>query len=283
MKRHLAAIMLACAACAPAANAAPVLQSPNLDFQPSLQAQERTGAGNRSAPSDAAAPVSADSDRDRSGGDLARDVDRMISSLAIGGVSGSIVAAALLVAMLALAILIIARMVRRPEQELVPMREPVFAGTAHSARQTAAGLRGEPQFTPPRPAPAGGGWGVPADFDVPAFLRSAKAYFIRLQASWDRSDLNDIRAFVTPEMFAELALQLEERGAVGSQTTVAILHADLLGIETTGTEYVASVKFSGMIKTSAQAMAEPFIEIWSLSRPVAVSGGWLLAGIQQLQ
>jgi predicted lipid-binding transport protein (Tim44 family) len=64
---------------------------------------------------------------------------------------------------------------------------------------------------------------------------------------------------------------------------VAILNADLLGVESTGTDYVASVKFSGMIKESGQPMAEPFIEIWSLSRPVAGQGSWLLAGIQQLQ
>jgi predicted lipid-binding transport protein (Tim44 family) len=123
---------------------------------------------------------------------------------------------------------------------------------------------------------------VPAEFDVPAFLRNAKTYFIRLQAAWDKADIHDIQEFTTTEMFAELKLQIQERGDGDNLTDVVTIGAELLGVETAGDNYLASVKFTGMIKESENAAVEPFSEVWNLSKPVHGSGGWVLAGIQQL-
>jgi predicted lipid-binding transport protein (Tim44 family) len=123
---------------------------------------------------------------------------------------------------------------------------------------------------------------LPPDFDAAAFLRHAKTYFIRLQAAWDKADINDIREFTSPEMFGELRLQLQERGASANHTDVVSLNADLLGIETGANDYLASVRFNGMIRESENAPAEPFTEIWNLSKPLSGQGGWVLAGIQQV-
>lgn len=125
-------------------------------------------------------------------------------------------------------------------------------------------------------------WNLPADFDGAGFLRQAKTYFIRLQAAWDKADINDIREFTSAEMYAEIKLQIQERGASPNVTDVVTLDAELLGIETLAHDYLASVKFSGMIKESASAPAEAFKEVWNLSKPVDGSSGWVLAGIQQL-
>lgn len=125
-------------------------------------------------------------------------------------------------------------------------------------------------------------WGIPADFDVPAFLRAAKSYFIRMQAAWDKGDINDIHEFTTPEMFAEIRLQLQERGSAPNVTDVVSLDAELLGIETLSHEYMASVKFSGKIREVEGAAPEPFEEVWNLTRPISKKDGWVLAGIQQL-
>ena len=125
-------------------------------------------------------------------------------------------------------------------------------------------------------------WGVPADFDTAAFLRVAKGNFIRLQAAWDKGDVADIREFTTPEVFAELRLQITERGAQADFTDVVSIDAELLGIETGDHDYLASIKFTGMIKPVADALAEPFHEVWNLSKPLSGNGGWMLAGIQQL-
>ncbi|HEY3596347.1 MAG TPA: TIM44-like domain-containing protein [Paraburkholderia sp.] len=123
---------------------------------------------------------------------------------------------------------------------------------------------------------------VPANFDSDAFLRNAKVYFVRLQAAWDAGNMNDIREFTTPEMFAEVRIDLDSRGAQSNQTDVVQLNADLLGVEDRGDEYLASVRFSGLIRETAGGGAEPFTEIWNLSKSAKAGEGWLLAGIQQV-
>ena len=127
-----------------------------------------------------------------------------------------------------------------------------------------------------------GTWTMPADFDVAGFVRNAKTYFIRLQAAWDAGNVNDIREFTSPEMFAELRMQLQERGDSANHTDVAQLDAEVLGVETVNDEYLVSVRFTGLIKEEEGADLQSFTEVWNLSKPVN-GGGWVLAGIQQVQ
>ncbi|WP_322049379.1 Tim44 domain-containing protein [Paraburkholderia sp. J67] len=124
---------------------------------------------------------------------------------------------------------------------------------------------------------------VPAGFDTEAFLRNAKVYFVRLQAAWDVGNIEDIREFTTPEMFAEVRVDLAGRGTQSNQTDVVQLNADLLAVEERGNEYLASVRFSGLIREEAGAAAAPFVEIWNLSKSRNSGEGWLLAGIQQVE
>ncbi len=124
-------------------------------------------------------------------------------------------------------------------------------------------------------------WHIPADFDVPGFERNAKTYFIRLQAAWDKADINDIREFTTPEMYAEVRLQIQERGASANVTDVQTINAKLLGIETLEHDYLASVRFTGTIREAPEAATESFDEVWNLVKPISGQGGWLLGGIQQ--
>jgi predicted lipid-binding transport protein (Tim44 family) len=122
---------------------------------------------------------------------------------------------------------------------------------------------------------------IPADFDVDGFVRQAKLNFVRLQAANDRGDIDDIRDFTTPEMFAEIKMQLQERGSQAQETDVMQLNAELLEVVTEGTRHVASVRFSGQLREAADAMAGPFSEVWHLVKPVDGSRGWNIAGIQQ--
>ncbi|KNH10205.1 putative membrane protein [Candidatus Burkholderia brachyanthoides] len=123
---------------------------------------------------------------------------------------------------------------------------------------------------------------VPAGFDTDAFTRNAKVYFIRLQDAWDRGDVNDIREFTTPEMYAEIKLDVDARGGAPNRTDVVQLDADVLGVEDRDPEYLASVRFHGLIRESEGASAEPFVEVWNLSKQKSGNEGWLLAGIQQV-
>lgn len=132
------------------------------------------------------------------------------------------------------------------------------------------------------PADTGSAPGIPAGFDVEGFERNAKVQFVRLQAVFDAGDAKDLREFTTPEMYAELVLQIDERRGAENRTDVVTLDATLLGIDSTPQEHVASVRFSGMIREEAGSEAKPFDEVWNLVKPADGPGGWVLAGIQQL-
>ncbi|PTB18731.1 hypothetical protein C9I57_22315 [Trinickia symbiotica] len=122
---------------------------------------------------------------------------------------------------------------------------------------------------------------LPAGFDAATFLHHAKLNFARLQAAWDAGNLAEIRDLTTPEMLTELKRDIDARGRETNRTDVVQLNAELLGVEDRGTEYLASVRFSGLIRESAGAPAEPFSEVWNLTKSARAGEGWLLAGIQQ--
>lgn len=123
---------------------------------------------------------------------------------------------------------------------------------------------------------------VIADFDQAAFLLNAKKHFVRLQEAWDSGDLSQLNEFATPEMFEELRQDLQARSGQINKTEVVTLEAEMLGLEELANVYLASVRFSGMIREQAGSPAESFAEIWNLTKPVSGQGGWVLAGIQQL-
>jgi predicted lipid-binding transport protein (Tim44 family) len=124
---------------------------------------------------------------------------------------------------------------------------------------------------------------IPAGFDTDGFLRQAKLNFVKLQAVHDSGKLGELREFTTDSMFESIKQDLLQHGAVGQQTDVVTLDADLLEALTEGDTHWASVRFSGMIRESVNAQPESFQEIWNLAKPVSGTSGWVLAGIQQIQ
>lgn len=123
---------------------------------------------------------------------------------------------------------------------------------------------------------------IPAGFDVAGFVRNAKVHYLRLQAANDAADLDDIRSFTTPEMFAEIKMEIDERGGAAQETDVIALEAEVLEVIEEANRYVASVRFTGQIREDKGPIT-PVDEIWHLVKPRDGSGGWVLAGIQQLQ
>jgi predicted lipid-binding transport protein (Tim44 family) len=124
---------------------------------------------------------------------------------------------------------------------------------------------------------------IPAGFDTEGFLRQAKLNFVKLQAVHDSGKLGELREFTTDSMFESIKQDLLQHGAVGQQTDVVTLNAELLEALTEGDTHWASVRFSGMIRESVNAQPESFQEIWNLAKPTSGATGWVLAGIQQIQ
>jgi predicted lipid-binding transport protein (Tim44 family) len=225
----------------------------------------------------------------------------LFSHLGIGGALASGLSSILMILLLVFAVMFIVRMFRRKttpatstfsgfNQDPVPASATpeIGSGLNQSWQPNANQTNYQGGYSQPGAGVSlnkGSGhqqWGVPEGFDTEAFLRHAKASFIRMQAAWDRGDVADLREFTAPEVLAELQLQIQERGGSQDYTEVVSIDAQLLGIETTERDYMASVQFDGMIRNAPGAPAEPYVEVWNLSKPLAGNGGWVLAGIQQI-
>jgi predicted lipid-binding transport protein (Tim44 family) len=188
----------------------------------------------------------------------------------LGGMGGAFGGILMMLAVAALVMFLIAKF-RKPQQPAMQ-----YAGNA-----APAAYQPEPQtYSGSAAAPAVKN--IPADFPVDAFLRSAKMSFIRLQAANDRKDLADIREYTTPEMFAEVSMQLQERGNAAQTTDVISVNAELLEVVTENNHAVASVRMSGQLSEN-KGPAESFDEIWHVQKDVNDDKAvWLLSGIQQI-
>lgn len=120
---------------------------------------------------------------------------------------------------------------------------------------------------------------LPSGFDSNEFLRQCKASFIRLQAAYDEKNMDDLRAFTTPQVFAEISLQLQEREELSNVTDIIKLDAEYLGTHEDNGQVSASVKFSGVSKEDADLPID-FCEIWHFT-VVSGSGEYLVSGVQQ--
>jgi predicted lipid-binding transport protein (Tim44 family) len=122
---------------------------------------------------------------------------------------------------------------------------------------------------------------LPPGFDAPAFERIAKLIFIRMQAANDAANLDDLRQFATPEMFAVFKLDLQDRKDTTQHTDVVQLNAEVLDFTEEADRQIVSVRFHGLIREEKDAPTTTFDEIWHLVKPRAGSGEWAIAGIAQ--
>jgi len=271
-------------------------QSPNVTKQASPPAQQ---AGQKQTPPPAAQPQPAGN---RWLGPIAGiaaglGIAALLSHFGLGGAFAEALGSMLVIGLLVLAAVWIWRMLRGAGNRPVLQRtsEPAYGSTGNApvptydlasetARPGSVAALGSSSTAAPAAAPGvtGEQWGVPAGFDTPAFIRNAKVNFIRLQEAWDAKNLADIREFTTPEVFAEIKMQIDETRGANNHTDVVSLDAELLGIEESPTDYLASVKFSGTIRENEQGGGEPVEEVWNLTKPKSGRSGWLLAGIQQV-
>ena len=246
----------------------------------SLGAQRSTVAPSKSVqptpPSQAAAPAPAAAPKP-AGNRWLGPIAGLAAGLGLGwlighGGMGGAIGSFLMMALIGFAVFFVFRLLTRPKTE---------------GKLQFAGAGNEPGYTPPPTLAPGIGAqpqpNIPAGFDTEGFLRQAKLNFIKLQAVHDSGKLGELRDFTTDAMFESIKQDLLQHGAVGQQTDVVTLNADLLEALTEGDTHWASVRFSGMIRESANAQPEAFEEIWNLAKPVSGATGWVLAGIQQIQ
>ncbi|MEW6665634.1 MAG: Tim44-like domain-containing protein [Thermodesulfobacteriota bacterium] len=125
---------------------------------------------------------------------------------------------------------------------------------------------------------------IPAGFDVSEFLAGAKAAYNRIQESWDKRDLEDIRQFTSAEVWEEMRRQAQEDPTPG-KTEIVLVKADVLEVKREGSDTVASVIFDVLMRESAaEKRPKQVREVWHFSHDESVPGSfWVLEGIQQLE
>jgi predicted lipid-binding transport protein (Tim44 family) len=166
----------------------------------------------------------------------------------------------------------------RPRPQASPLQYAGNAGAAPRAdnNNLSTGFGGAPREPAPPQANR-----FPPGFDAAQFAHHAKLNFTKLQAANDRGELATMRDFMTPALYAEIEAQVKARGGAAQKTDVVTLNADVLEVVTEGDVYVASVRFSGMLREEADTTAQPFSEVWHLEKPLDGASGWLISGIQQ--
>lgn len=197
----------------------------------------------------------------------------LASHLGFGEEFGNI----MLIALLVMGAFMVFRLLTRRRAQPQAMQ---YAGAGAGGGMPPAYAEAMPQSAIPAAAPGAAGR-FPAGFDAEGFARQAKVNFLRLQAANDSGNLDDLREFTTPEMFAELQMDLRERGAAAQRTEVMDLQAEALECVEEGNRYVVSVRFHGLLREEAGAPPADFDEIWHLVKPLQGDRGWTVAGIQQ--
>ena len=267
--------------------------------RPAVNSEFDAGGGQRDSSSDQMQASSrldpSDSGRSRAGrqfdasGRWLGAISALARALGIAALpTAQLLASALMIGLgvLAAMLLWIAMRGSRVSLPLARRVEPAL-DLAQTAKLRTSGVAGAAAVRPiPRPVPARATvlrpQGVPPEFDVEAFVRIAKVQFLRLQSAWDAKDLTSISQFTTPEIFANIRTQLEGEAETSNHTRVVELEAELLGFRERAEDWLASVRFDGMIRERPGTPAEPFQEVWNLSKRKQRNAVWLLAGIQPL-
>lgn len=197
------------------------------------------------------------------------------------------------------AFMVIGWLMRRFGKGAAPMGGPQLAGAGAPYSPQASQAPQQPQAMqrqaqPDALASAGGAGAaslasatsaegsVPVGFDAAGFTRVAKMIFIRMQAANDAANIEDLRKFTTPELFASLRLDIQERGQAANQTDVMQLGAELVDATKEADQWVATVRFHGLIREEVNAGAQPFNELWHLVKPLDDGRDWAIAGITPL-
>lgn len=123
---------------------------------------------------------------------------------------------------------------------------------------------------------------VPAGFDVDDFIKGARTVYNRMQDSWSRRDLDDIRQFTSDSVFTEISEQAKA-DPEPCATELLLVNARLLEVKEDGAEQTATVYFDVLMREGGiSKQPEQVREVWHFMRQNS-NDMWRLDGIQQLE
>ena len=118
---------------------------------------------------------------------------------------------------------------------------------------------------------------LPDGTEAPHFLRQAKATFLHLQNLNSADSLEEVRKYMTPDLFQALK---EDIAANTEPADFPQLDCQVVEATVEAGRMICSVCFHGQVSESVGAPAVPFSETWHYLKDDG-NGKWLVAGIQQ--
>lgn len=143
---------------------------------------------------------------------------------------------------------------------------------------------GRTGYTPSEePAAAGRKPVLPPGFDADEFLKGVKAIYVRLQAAWDKRDIEDIRSFTSAEVFTEIQQQAKDDPTPG-KTELLLIEPSILEVQDAGKQMIVSVLYDVMLRENEDELSKQVRELWHFSRDRDnPESFWTLEGIQQVE
>jgi len=145
-------------------------------------------------------------------------------------------------------------------------------------------------FTSSEAAPQVSGHMLRPDIDEAHFIPAAKGIFIRMQAAWDKKDIQDIRSFCTSEIADKIEADMQALGKEQTRTEVGMLEASIIDTWVESDDEWAAIQFHAMLKEETltntaqpiESHAHEMNETWIFRHaPNNDDPTWYLAGIQQ--
>lgn len=119
---------------------------------------------------------------------------------------------------------------------------------------------------------------LPDGTEIPHFLRQAKATFLHLQNLNSAESLEEVRKYLTPDLFTALREDINSNNEAADFPQLDCVVTEAVN---EGGRMIASVRFSGTVSENVGAPAVPFSEVWHYIKEDSSSAKWLIAGIQQ--
>jgi predicted lipid-binding transport protein (Tim44 family) len=121
---------------------------------------------------------------------------------------------------------------------------------------------------------------LPDGFDADVFIAGALEHYRLVQQAWNEGNLDLIREYVSPELYAALAAQ-RNRLMVPPQTEILDLDASIVRADGNATHREISILFKGRCKDELEKSEDGIFDVWHLERDMREDDSpWIVVGIE---
>lgn len=121
---------------------------------------------------------------------------------------------------------------------------------------------------------------LPEGFDQQGFIEGSLNHYRTVQESWNKGELETIKEYVSPELFAALSQQ-RSKLMVPPQTEIVDLNAEIVRADQAGDSAEISILFRGVCKDELEKSQDGIFDIWHLQRDLSTENAdWVIVGIE---